>query len=141
MWSSTQYVWSGDGTAPDADAYTNIIFIDPTGLHDPATSTGGRSNPNDLWETGGGNPALDPEFAAIAGLTSAADRLPYFTGSGTASLATFTTTARAILDDTSNAAVRTTIGVAPIAVKSTTPVAADYNESTIPTGAIWVQSP
>jgi hypothetical protein len=67
--------------------------------------------------------AYDADLAAIAGLTSAADKGIQFTGSGTAAVFDLTTAGKALLDDADATTQRTTLGLGTIATQNANNVA------------------
>ena len=54
---------------------------------------------------------LNAQLTALAGLAGEADRLPYFTGAGTAALATLSSFGRGLIDDMSAEAALSTLGI------------------------------
>lgn len=62
----------------------------------------------------GGALPNDPELMALAGVTSAADKLFYFTGHGTGTVTSFTSAARSLLDDTTLSAMLTTLSISAL---------------------------
>ena len=102
-----------------------VLMSDSAGLASAPTSTAilnGRfqtTDGNTLYYSNGAL-LLKTPLTVINALTPAADRLPYFTGAGSAALATFTTFGRSLVDDADAATARTTLGLGTAATQAAT---------------------
>lgn len=111
--------------AADAAAARSLLQVDQSGGTIIITDANWQVGGTDLAIANGGTgasdaatarsnlgaQATDTKLTSFAGLTGAADVLPYFTGTTTMATASLTSFGRQIIDDANAAAARATIGV------------------------------
>lgn len=125
------------GIFKDASGNREVVKIDARSTDSLTIATGGRGldgttartwAAGDYFVAGLTNIALaeslsNTNLLALAALVSAADKLPYFTGSGTAALADLSAFIRTLLDDVDAATARATLGLGSVATQSAGAVA------------------
>ena len=108
---------AGRALLDDADAAAQRTTL---GLGTAATSASGDFQP------------VDAGLTSISGLTTAADKMIYTTGSDTYAVADLTSAGRALLDDADAAAQRTTLGLGTAATSNTGDFLANVSEDSSP---------
>lgn len=111
--SNLMFVYSGSAWLAAYASLAGALLV-ANNLSDLANAGTARGN---LGVAIGSNvQAYDADLAALAGLTSAANKGIQFTGSGSAGTYDLTTAGKALLDDANNTAQRVTLGLGTAAV-------------------------
>lgn len=119
---TTNYSWGKPVNGASADTWGTELntLIDAIDTQVKANDTSAK-NASSLSSGTVPDARLSGNLSSIAALTSAADRVPYYTGANTAQLATFTSYARSLVANADAASSRSTLGV-----YSTTQIDANY---------------